>query len=200
MRVNLVLLRKCPAQRLQGFAETQMLQDGAMQLARNVSHSQSQLFRFASQLCKFSMGYRQLVSRQAFQMVEADGEHGNLLSNVIVELARDTAAFFFLSANQPARQVANAFVVLVEFLLIFQKTRFRLLPLFKENSDKHDGQRQDGKEQLQKMHVVCHCVKKRALMLRDAEYQEHCCEKEPAGTADGTEPERSPHQEGKWSI
>src|SRR6185437_15665733 len=117
-----------------------------------------------------------------------------------MELACDPAAFFFLSANKPARQIANAFVILVEFLLAFQKPRFRLLPLLKENRDKHDGQRQDGKEQLQKMHVMRDHLKKRALMLRDPEYQEHCCEKESAGSADGAQPERSPDQEGKRGI
>src|ERR1051326_9554476 len=50
------------------------------------------------------------------------------------------------------------------------------------------------------MHVICDHLKKRAFMLRNAEYQEHGGEKEPAGGSDGSQPERSPNQKGKWRI
>ena len=119
------------------------------------------------------MSQRQLVRRQGFQSVQAKGQQGELLGKTIMKFACDPAAFLFLAVDETAGEVANAIVILIEFFLVFQKTGFRLLPLFKEDRDKHDGQGKLGEEQLQKMHVVDNQIEKWSLVPRDAEYQEH---------------------------
>src|ERR1041385_8824524 len=162
-----------------------------MQLARNLAHAGCDLIRLASQLHDVFMGQCQLVCRHAFQAVNAKGQQSKLLGKAIVELARYFAAFLFLAADEASGQVANAFVVLIEFFLGFQETRFRLLPLFKKDRDKHDWQSQHSQEQLQKMHVVRDQIEKWSLMPRDAKDQEHRCQEESAGGADGPQPERS---------
>src|SRR5438309_2302147 len=151
-----------------------------MQLARNIPHGYCDLIGLAPQLDNLSMSQRQLIRRQRFQAVQAKGQQGELLGKTVVEFACYPAAFLFLAVDEPAGKVANAIVILIEFFLAFQKTSFRLLTLFKEDRDKHDGQGELGEEQLQKMHVVRDQKEKWTFMPRDTEDQEHCCQEEPA--------------------
>src|SRR4249919_611774 len=162
-----------------------MLQGGGMQLARKLPHAECGFLCLATQLHNVSMSQRQPVCRHAFQADQANGQQRKLLGKIIMELARYPAAFLLLAVDEPAGEVTNAFVVLIEFFLAFQKTCFRLLPVFEEDRNKHNGQGEHSEEQLQKMHVVGNQIEKWPLVPRDAKDQEHRCEEKSAGCADG---------------
>ena len=131
-------------------------------MTRDIPHAFRHLLGMAPQSSKLTVCLRQLVSWSGFQAVQLYGQQCNFLRDAIMQLTANSSALFLLSLDEPAGQVTGAVVVLIQFFLTFPQLCFYHVPLFKENGNKHDGQSQDGKKQLQKMHVVSASDKKMA--------------------------------------
>src|ERR1700687_4524510 len=91
----------------QGWDESQVVEHGRTQIKREVAHLSKRLFEYFDTV--FDMRRSCGTTAHVLNSVEIELDRSQDLADLIVQLARDTLALFFLGFDKPARVNSQCF-------------------------------------------------------------------------------------------
>jgi hypothetical protein len=143
-------LRELALQAVQRGHQANEPQLGGMQAERQVAHAPGNALDSAQRVAGQASGS---FLRACAQQFEIHGQHGHLLTDVVVQVSSNPRTLVILRMQQPPAQIADSVVAPPQLVLFLQQPLFRLLPSRSLNQQPGD-ERHLNEQQQNRAHDV----------------------------------------------